>query len=416
MKKRIVIIFNFIVVVLFSLLCTNSLAESEIKLVASDSNVELEEEFYITAEVDNLNIAAYTVWIYFDSEKVECVSYGDNINVIDNRIIYTWLSDTGLNISLEKLVEIKFKAKQEGIASFSIIGEFYNENGESIDIKYNQVDVGIGENYLVEIQSESDETNSNDGVSNSNAKLKILRLNMEGVNPNFNQDIKEYYLIVNEDTENLDITAIPANSDADVQITGNENLKNGLNEIKIVVTSKDKTNTEEYVINVTKTNNVEAANANLETLAVEYYTLSPEYQETVTNYAIEVSNETEALNILAIPSNEDAEVQISGNENLEIGENQVTITVTATNGITSKKYIIDVYRRNEEEELEYAEEQQQIIDEANQVIERMSNDENFDDVQDEESVENKIFMIIGILLSIIVIGIVIIRIRKSDKK
>lgn len=423
MKKSIIIIFSFTLIVLFTGMCTISFAEFEIDLIASKNNVEINEEFDITVNANNTEIAAFTIWLYFDNEKVDCISSGDDINVIDNRVLYTWISESGTNENLNELVRIKFKAKQEGIASFSIIGEFYNQNGEKIDIKYNQSEIGIGKNYLIEEQNDTEALNdSNEVVSDNNAKLKIMRLNKEGVNPNFNQDINEYYLIVDENTKELDITAIPANEGAEVQIIGNENLKNGLNQIRITVISKDKSNTENYLINITKTNDEEAANANLEMLAVENYTLSPDYQETVTNYAIEVSNETQNLNILAIPTNEKAKVQISGNEDIKIGENQLIITVTATNGITNKKYIINVHRRNEEEEIIHNEEQQNIIEEANQVIEETNNDNNMDNAQEtheennkEETIENNIIMIIGIVLSIIVMGIVVIRIKKKSK-
>ena len=413
MKKRIIISFNLILILLFTIFCTNSLAESEIDLIASKNNVAVDEEFNVTVNANNKAIAAYTIWIYFDNEKVDCILNENSLNAIDNRVIYTWISETGRNENLNELVQITFKAKQEGIASFSIIGEFYNENGETMDIKYNQVEVEIGENYLVDAQAENEKLeNSSQVISDNNAKLKIMRLNEEGVNPNFNQDINEYYLIVNENTEKLDVTAIPENDEAEVKISGNDNLKNGLNKIKITVTSKDKTNTEEYVINVTKTNNKKDANADLETLAVENYTLSPDYQNIVTNYTLEITNTTEKLNILAIPQSENAKVQIQGNENLKIGQNQVIITVTAANEITNKKYIIDVHRRNEEEETEYAKQQKNIVEEANEVLEGISNETNTGNTE-EINTKNSIFMIVGIILSIIVIGIVIIRIRRE---
>ena len=413
MKKRIIISFNLILILLFTIFCTNSLAESEIDLIASKNNVAVDEEFNVTVNANNKAIAAYTIWIYFDNEKVDCILNENSLNAIDNRVIYTWISETGRNENLNELVQITFKAKQEGIASFSIIGEFYNENGETMDIKYNQVEVEIGENYLVDAQAENEKLeNSSQVISDNNAKLKIMRLNEEGVNPNFNQDINEYYLIVNENTEKLDVTAIPENDEAEVKISGNDNLKNGLNKIKITVTSKDKTNTEEYVINVTKTNNKKDANADLETLAVENYTLSPDYQNIVTNYTLEITNTTEKLNILAIPQNENAKVQIQGNENLKIGQNQVIITVTAANEITNKKYIIDVHRRNEEEETEYAKQQKNIVEEANEVLEGISNETNTGNTE-EINTKNSVFMIVGIILSIIVIGIVIIRIRRE---
>src|SRR5699024_9866852 len=133
MKKRIIISFNLILILLFTIFCTNSLAESEIDLIASKNNVAVDEEFNVTVNANNKAIAAYTIWIYFDNEKVDCILNENSLNAIDNRVIYTWISETGRNENLNELVQITFKAKQEGIASFSIIGEFYNENGETMD-------------------------------------------------------------------------------------------------------------------------------------------------------------------------------------------------------------------------------------------------------------------------------------------
>ena len=116
---------------------------------------------------------------------------------------------------------------------------------------------------------------------------------------------------------------------------------------------------------------------------------------------------------------------MSGNENLKTGQNQVIINVTAVNGISTKRYYINAYKRNEEEEISYNEEQQNNINAANEVIEQMSRDamiENEDDVTNNENMDeennemiDKVFMICGIILSTIVIGIVIIRIKKLTK-
>ena len=48
------------------------------------------------------------------------------------------------------------------------------------------------------------------------------------------------------------------------------------------------------------------------------------------------------------------------------------ITVTAENGITSKKYNINVYRRNNNEQAEYENERQEAIEQANTVLKQMS--------------------------------------------
>ena len=433
MRKKNIILINLLLVMLWCLLSTKSFAVTEINLKANKDNVDVSEEFSITVDANSSNFAAYTIWIYFDSQMVECVSTANNLNVVENRAIYTWFSEDGINEDLDKLVQIEFKPKQDGVASFAVTGEFYNQNGEQIDVKYSQVEVGIG-NYVGHFAATQNkgkgdddaETTSenNKNVSDNNAKLEIMRLNQEGVKTDFSPDVHEYYLIVDEDTKKLDITAVPENREAEIKITGNDNLKNGLNKIKISVTSKDKSTTEEYVINVTRTENVEAANADLENLAVEEYQLSPDFQSTVTNYTIEVSNKDENLNILAIAQNETAKVKIRGNQDLKIGQNKIVITVTAANTITEKDYIINAYRRSKVEESVFEQEQQNTIEKANEVMQQMGENGNRDNAQefDNESLngvnsegksraEDTVFMVGGIVLSIIVLGIVVIRVR-----
>lgn len=209
-------------------------------------------------------------------------------------------------------------------------------------------------------------------VANEN-NLSILRLNRAGMLPDFNPDIKEYYIIVGEEINNLEVTAVPENEDDKVIIEGNNNLKNGLNTITVRVTSKNDINSknknaknetdnkniyenirneEEYKIYVTKTSNKEEANANLENLAVEGYTLSPNFQNQVLNYTLEVDNENiDKLNILAIPENYDAKIEIKGNENINLNsqkENIVNVIVTAPNGITFQKYQIAINKKQQE--------------------------------------------------------------------
>ena len=94
MKKRFYIIFNLIVLMLLTILCVTCHAETRIGLVSEKENIQIDEEFKVIAEIDKTNIAAFTIWIYFDNEKVECISKSDKLNVIENRIIYTWFSET----------------------------------------------------------------------------------------------------------------------------------------------------------------------------------------------------------------------------------------------------------------------------------------------------------------------------------
>lgn len=236
-----------------------------------------------------------------------------------------------------------------------------------------------------------------------NTKLQELRLDIPGLVPKFSATIYEYYLTVSNDITDIEITAISKNSNDNVEISGNKRLKQGLNIITISVTSEDKTKKTEYKIQVTKTANLELANTNLETLAIEDTLLYPPFDNAETNYKAEISENTEKLNILAIPQNEKAKVQIVGNDNLKVGKNIIEVTVTAVNGITKRKYQIEVYKRNEEQESEYSKEQEEMrlkLEEAYK-IEKLSNNAN------EENIEQPRNGRIGLWVGIIVVTLLV---------
>ena len=411
--KKIIFTICFMLIIFFTVFNMKSFAENKITLNTDNYSVQKDEEITITANISKEQIAAYTILIYYDKDKVECITNKDNINVLENKIIYTWVSETGQNKEIEELVNLKFKSKQNGIALFSVIAEIYNEKGEKIDLNYTNIEVKIGENAKNDSEQENREIDENPSVKDDDATLEIMRVNREGINPNFDKNVKEYYLLIDEDVKDLDITAIPSNKDAKVDIIGNKNLKDGFNKVEIKVTSKDKSKTNEYIINVTKTNNFKNSNADLEILAVEYFKLTPEFDKNVTNYSVEVSNKVDKLNIFAVPVDEDAKNNISGNENLKVGNNKIVISVTARDGVTEKKYYINAYRRNTEEDIENEEEQKNIIKEANSVLEKMNNNSENNEESTESGKENRekitkyLVIIIGGILSIFIITIII---------
>lgn len=213
--------------------------------------------------------------------------------------------------------------------------------------------------------------------------------------------------------ENLEVTAIPENPNATVTVTGNTNLKIGKNLIEIHVISEDKTKEEVYKINVTKTTNIELANANLENLAVREGFLNPEFDPNQTNYKVEISNETEKLEILAIPQSTKAQVSIIGNGEMKVGNNTVQINVLAEDKITNKRYEIVVHRRNEQEELQYKQEQESGAEKLSAILEEQNNSKNVDKI--EQNKNNNIIWIIGVIVlcGAIIAGIIY---SKKQKK
>ncbi len=141
------------------------------------------------------------------------------------------------------------------------------------------------------------------------------------------------------------------------------------------------------MIQVTKTENLEFANTNLETLAIENGLLTPSFNNTITEYNVEISNSITNLKLLAIPENENGKVEISGNDSLKEGKNIVNILVTAPNGTTKRNYKIIVYKRNSDEENKYKiekEKQKEKIEEAYEV-EKLSTSNNIKSEEDKSS-------------------------------
>lgn len=213
--------------------------------------------------------------------------------------------------------------------------------------------------YYNEIEQNNNDEQDVTYVS-QNVDLSGLHLNVEGISPSFNKDILEYYIVVSDQINDIEVDAEPENDTANVKITGNNNLKLGANKIEIIVTSSDNKTSKVYIINVSKTDNKTMGNANLENLAIENVQLVPEFASDILNYSIEVANDIDYLNILAVPQNEKANVQIFGNDKLQTGDNLIEINVTAEDNITIKKYNILVHKKDENEE--------KIENEANEII------------------------------------------------
>ena len=112
------------------------------------------------------------------------------------------------------------------------------------------------------------------------------------------------------------------------------------------------------------------------------------FNTNVTNYKVEVSNNIENVNVLAIPEKINAKVNIRKSNKLEIGDNVVEIIVTAEDNITKKKYIVTVHRRNNEEE-EKTEEHREVQAEKLSTILQQNNNINDNSGEIREETNNK---------------------------
>lgn len=424
--KIIIFIFVFMFfinyIILFNFNNIYARTKGNVYLSSNKQEVNVGDEIEISINIEGFNTSAYDFELYFDIDKLDFLENDndkDNINLINNKINYIWFDRSGNNEVTGNIKTFKFKAKKEGNVTFSLNGNFYTKKAQEVDTSFNSLQVNIidvnNNKSILQKQAEEEIGESN---NRSNSKLQNLRLNIEGLVPEFNKDVFDYYLTVNNNINNLEILTMPENKNSKIEITGNENLREGLNIIKVQITSEDNTSSSSYTINVTKTNNIEDANTNLETLAIQNYLLYPNFDNTVTNYNVEVANDTNNINLLAIPEDEEAKVEIDKNDKLQEGNNTIKITVTAKNSYTKKVYNINVYRRNENEEKEYKLKQEENKELLNNIQKTSTSKEDNNNQKQTEEQNKDIYLIVTliILLIILIFTVIFFKIRRSKKK
>lgn len=161
--------------------------------------------------------------------------------------------------------------------------------------------------------------------------LSTLSIAEGQISPEFNKDVKEYSLTVPYEVVELNVTATPNDSKAKVEIIGDKDLQEGENILTIRVTAEDGS-VADYVVKVTKARIPLA----LKSLVIKYQNENGELVETALNPAFsfdvfeysleEMEYWVEKLSVEALPNIEGASIDVQGADNLQAGENTVTIT------------------------------------------------------------------------------------------
>lgn len=174
----------------------------------------------------------------------------------------------------------------------------------------------------------------------------------------FKPYIYEYSVEVPNDVTEVTVFAtLPKGSKATATGAGRISLKEGENTAKVVVTAEDGKTTKEYTLTITRTpseqpaenptdttgettptedpnatetpDNTETENIfGLESLSIKNFSISPKFSTDEYEYTVGVTEDLSSLEIEAKANKENATVEILGNENLQQGENTITILVT----------------------------------------------------------------------------------------
>lgn len=71
----------------------NEQNNASIWLKADKVRVEIGDNIKISINTNQIEIAACTIYLYFDSSKLQIIDIPENANVIENQIIYTWYDE-----------------------------------------------------------------------------------------------------------------------------------------------------------------------------------------------------------------------------------------------------------------------------------------------------------------------------------
>lgn len=319
--RLILAILMFISILMFS----NRVEAVSFSITSSKNSVTVGEDFNITINGTGL------------TGKYE-VKGSSNIKI--NGDTNPWIENTSLTLTCNAI--------SSGKATITItpITVANSETGKDIEnLQAQTLSVTVNE------KTSTPEPTPTAAAKSTEAILKNL-----GIKPNdftgFRQNKKEYSVEVPNEIKTVEIYAEATDSKAQVTGTGEIELNEGANEAKVEVVAQDGTK-KTYIITITRkasevaTTSLDNTKFGLSNLTIAGQIISPAFKNDVYSYTVGVKEDLASLDIKATATDSDAKIEIVGNENLQQGENTITVIVknektnqTATYQITVNKNVV----------------------------------------------------------------------------
>ena len=177
----------------------------------------------------------------------------------------------------------------------------------------------------------------------SNTSLKGIALSSGTLSPEFKENIYEYNVNLGKDDKTISINGIK--SEASQKISGevtNKEIGYGKTIIPLTVTSQNGKKTT-YKITINK-DDTRSDSTQLSSISLSSGNIN--FSQDKYTYETKVLYDITKIDITATPKDQNSKVSIKGNDNLKVGENIVTITVTSEKG-KKQDYKIIVTRLKE---------------------------------------------------------------------
>ncbi len=179
-----------------------------------------------------------------------------------------------------------------------------------------------------------------------NCDLSSLTLGGVSVYPAFSPSVTYYSAAVPYAVSAVSVEAVAAHSGATVSVYNPQLTANATTTVEITVTAENGAK-KTYTIGIFREqdpNYVPSSNADLESLFVDGFSLSPAFQKDVTQYYIWLPYEAEQIALSAATEDSKASYTVGQWEQLPAGERtDIPVTVMAEDG-TLKVYTITVFR------------------------------------------------------------------------
>ena len=244
-----------------------------------------------------------------------------------------------------------WKSYYDGVDGFSI-GNVSNQDKLLMDIEVKiGMDALINNDYtlkLVDLEGNDanyrsvdlDDLACNIKVLSDINTLDSLVVKNVTLTPKFDKNITVYEGATSNDK--IVIDAVLDDSDATIDgDIGEKKLNLGVNTFSIKVTSA-RGNVREYKVYITRTVPKKNSDATLKDLTLSVGKIN--FAKNTFLYLVDVSNEISSIDVEANPNNSKARVEIVKPDELIVGENTISVIVTAEDG-TKATYVIIVNRK-----------------------------------------------------------------------
>ncbi len=193
--------------------------------------------------------------------------------------------------------------------------------------------------------------------ASSNADLSSLVLSKGQLDPAYDKNQTRYAVTVANQVSELTITPTPEDVHATVSLNGNVtpnaqprlvDLQVGVNEFNVLVQAEDGVTVKNYVLTIVRK---ASSYADLINITLSGKPLSGGFDRTTSTYYEYVANNIDSVAVAATPNDAQATYIINGVQStggvpvpLAVGENVVTVVVTAADKVTTKEYTVTIVR------------------------------------------------------------------------